>query len=285
MEVLDLFSGIGGMSLGLERAGMKTKAFCEIDEACLKVLNRHWPCVPIYGDVRHLTADQVGSVDVVAGGFPCQPFSYAGKRRGDEDERSLGGEMLRLCSECKPRWIIAENVAGFVTAGLSEFCSDLEGRGYEVWPIVIPAESVGARHRRDRVWIVGRRASSEGRLKDGAAKSGSRSLDQRPDTRAIREVAQGSTKLRANRDVSHAHSERGCMWEAGEQDANHARKPSISQRWDSEGIESRVGRVVDGFPSRVDRLRGIGNAVVPLIPELIGNAIQNYEETQHVLAT
>jgi DNA (cytosine-5)-methyltransferase 1 len=158
MRVLDLFSGIGGFSLGLERAGMTTVAFCEQDKFCQQVLAKHWPDVPCYPDIKELTGDQIereiGPIDVVCGGYPCQPFSVAGERRGEEDDRHLWPEMYRIVASVRPTWVIAENVAGHITMGLDEVLSDLEAEGYAVWPLVIPAVAVDARHRRDRLWIV-----------------------------------------------------------------------------------------------------------------------------------
>jgi len=155
VRVLDLFSGIGGFSLGLERAGMETVAFCEYDKFCQQVLKKHWPHIPIHDDVRTLDAKQYrGAVDVVCGGFPCQPFSVAGKQQGKSDERHLWPEMLRIIRECQPTWVIGENVSGFVNMALDDCWADLEAEGYEVQPFIIPACGVEAHHRRDRCWIV-----------------------------------------------------------------------------------------------------------------------------------
>jgi DNA (cytosine-5)-methyltransferase 1 len=158
-NVLDLFSGIGGFSLGLERAGMNTVAFCEIDAFCQKVLTRHWPCIPIYDDIRQLTArrlhhDGIPFIDLICGGYPCQPFSIAGKQRGHDDPRHLWPEMSRLIREIRPRWVVCENVAGHVELGLDTVLSDLDDAGYTTTPFIIPACAVGAPHRRDRVWII-----------------------------------------------------------------------------------------------------------------------------------
>ena len=154
MKVLDLFSGIGGFSLGLERVGMETVAFCEQDKFCQQVLAKHWPDVPCYDDVRTLKGSDVGPVDLICGGYPCQPFSLAGRREGQDDDRHLWPEMYRLVVAIRPRWIIAENVAGHIGMGLDDVLSDLEGADYAAWPLVVPACAVGAPHRRDRVWIV-----------------------------------------------------------------------------------------------------------------------------------
>jgi DNA (cytosine-5)-methyltransferase 1 len=158
-KVLDLFSGIGGFSLGLERAGMNTVAFCEIDRFCQRVLTRHWPHTPLYDDIKQLTArrlhhDGINSIDLICGGYPCQPFSIAGNRRGHDDPRHLWPEMYRLIREIRPRWVICENVAGHVELGLDTVLADLGHADYSATPFIIPACAVGAPHRRDRVWIV-----------------------------------------------------------------------------------------------------------------------------------
>jgi DNA (cytosine-5)-methyltransferase 1 len=158
-KVLDLFSGIGGFSLGLERAGMQTAAFCEIDPFCQRVLRRHWPHTSIYADIKQLTArrlyhDGIPSIDLICGGYPCQPFSVAGKQRGANDPRHLWPEMLRLIREIRPRWVVCENVSGHIELGLDTVLTDLDQAGYTPTPFIIPACAVGAPHRRDRIWIV-----------------------------------------------------------------------------------------------------------------------------------
>ena len=157
MRLLDLFSGIGGFSYAAEKliGGYETVAFCEMDEFCQKVLKKHWPQVPIYDDVRTLDAARLGRIDIVTGGYPCQPFSQAGRRQGEEDERHLWPEMLRIIKSCQPRYVVAENVAGHVTMGLDQVLTDLEDQGYTTRPIIVPACAKNAPHRRDRVWIIG----------------------------------------------------------------------------------------------------------------------------------
>ena len=155
LKVLDLFSGIGGFSLGLERTGgFETVAFCEIEPFCQKVLRKHWPNVPIFEDVRKSKGGDIGRVDVICGGYPCQPFSLAGKREGEGDDRHLWPEVRRLLQETGASWFLGENVIGHVSLGLDSVLSDLEALGYTWQAFVIPACAVGARHRRDRVWIV-----------------------------------------------------------------------------------------------------------------------------------
>src|SRR5215207_5071922 len=159
-RVLDLFSGIGGFSLGLERTGgFKTVAFCEIDPFCRKVLEKHWPEVPCYHDVRELTAERLAAdgigVDVICGGFPCQDISLAGKGAGLEGERSgLWSEIARLSGELRPEFVIVENVSALLGRGLGRILGDLAEIGFDAEWHCIPASAIGAPHRRDRIWLV-----------------------------------------------------------------------------------------------------------------------------------
>jgi len=215
---------------------MTTVAFCERDEFCTKILNKHWPDVPVHSDVRQLDGKQYqNSIDVVAGGFPCQPFSVAGKRLGSEDDRHLWPEMLRIIRECRPRWVIGENVSGFVKMALDDVSSDLEGEGYTVRTFVLPACAVEARHRRDRVFIV------------------AHTISPRSEARLPR---QESGKERHARKPDHESDQR-LRWETG---SDWATEPS-------------VGRVADGVPNRVDRIKSLGNAVVPQLIQAIGELV------------
>ena len=158
MKVLDLFSGIGGFSLGLERAGMETVAFCEFDQHARSVLKKHWPKVPCHTDIRELDATQYrGTVDVVCGGFPCQPHSFSGKRLASEDGRDLWGELFRVLCETGG-WGLFENVRGLLTSEdgryFGRILRDLAGIGYSCEWFVLPAGAVGAPHLRERIWII-----------------------------------------------------------------------------------------------------------------------------------
>src|SRR6266478_1418161 len=160
---LDLFSGIGGFSLAAQEvwgSEHEIAAFCDNDAFCQQVLRKHWPDANIYGDIRTIKGREFGAVDLVTGGFPCQPFSQAGKRRGTRDDRYLWPEMLRVIRETFPAWVIGENVAGIINLALEDVCASLENSGYEVQPFVIPACAVDAPHRRDRIWIVARALSA-----------------------------------------------------------------------------------------------------------------------------
>ena len=168
LRVLDLFSGIGGFSLGLERAGMKPVAFCEIEPYCRAVLGKRWPNVPVYHDVRELTGEKLRAdgivADVICGGFPCQDISCAGKREGIDGKRSgLWGEYARIIGEIRPAYAIVENVAALAIRGLDRVLGDLAALGYDAEWHCIPASAVGAPHRRDRIWIVAYANSAEWR--------------------------------------------------------------------------------------------------------------------------
>jgi DNA (cytosine-5)-methyltransferase 1 len=273
MRVLDLFSGIGGFSLGLERAGpFQTVAFCEQDDFCQAVLRKHWPDVPIYDDVRTIDTDRLGRIDLICGGFPCQPWSVAGQQRGAEDDRDLWPVMASLIEKLRPRWVIGENVRGFVNEplGLKRSLSDLEGFGYQAVPLVIPACAVDAPHRRDRVWIVAHATQlqrngcgehSEPRERQ-VSKSGKRgSADDVADADST--LAQGG-RLPSGIHAQHADADSGGNAVGGE----------TSFQWLP---EPRVGRVANGISRRVDRLRALGNAVVPQVVEQIGRAILQAE--------
>lgn len=166
LRMLDLFSGIGGFSYAGEKlvGGYETVAFCEYDKHAQKVLRKHWPDTEIIDDVRELANDADrfrGLVDIVVGGYPCQPFSLAGVRRGDKDDRHLWPEMLRIIQSVRPTWVIGENVAGHITLGLDTVLSDLQSASYQARTFVLPAVAADAPHRRDRVWIVAH-ADSQG---------------------------------------------------------------------------------------------------------------------------
>ena len=154
MRHVDLFSGIGGFALAARWAGLETIQFVEIDPFAQRVLRKNFPDVPIHTDIRDFDATQFQRTFLLTGGYPCQPFSQAGKRGGEGDDRHLWPEMLRVIRECRPTWVLAENVAGHITMGLDTVLVDLESEDYSTRTFVIPACATDAPHRRDRVWIV-----------------------------------------------------------------------------------------------------------------------------------
>jgi DNA (cytosine-5)-methyltransferase 1 len=244
MKVLDLFSGIGGFSLGLERAGMTTVAFCEVDKKCQKVLAKHWPEVPVFDDVRILNKgllDEKGiSVDVICGGFPCQDISLAGKGAGIEGERSgLWSEFARLIGELRPKYVIVENVTALLSRGLDRVLGDLASFGYDAEWHCIPASAVGLPHLRDRIWIIAY-PQCFGRI----------CLDK--------SFKNESSKVNLSSSLT--------RW------ANTFKLlPTVGELFHELGCD--IVRNDDGLSNGMDRLKQLGNAVVPQIPELIGKAI------------
>jgi DNA (cytosine-5)-methyltransferase 1 len=278
LRVLDLFSGIGGFSLGLERTGhFETVAFCEIDKKARQVLRKHWNDVPIFEDVTTLRGDQVGAIDVICGGFPCQDLSLAGKGAGLEGARSgLWWEFHRLIKETNPKWVIIENVAAIRNRGLDQVLSSLAQVGYDAEWHCIPASAVGAPHQRDRVWIVAyANNSGSGTPEYGVDTVGSRVIQERQDESfrgisgcsqtladAEQQGLQGRLHWWAN---AKRQSELGYLGCCGSMDGQ-----PIENWW---ATEPAVGRVAHGIPRRVDRLRALGNAVVPQVAEWIGTQI------------
>ena len=318
LKLLDLFSGIGGFSLGLERTGgFETVAFCEYDEKAQKVLKKHWPDVPIFKDVR--TMDYDGTVDIITGGYPCQPFSLAGKRKGAEDDRHLWPSMFKLIQKHRPTWVIGENVAGHIKMGLDSVLADLESENYSTRTFVIPACAVNAPHRRDRLWIVGQ-SKHDGSFASGNfgefqgesdgtqttifefARASSSTEQTLADTNFKRQVSTAQARNDGkNKQKPDDKQLRGCGAVYGSEETladttskrqqrqgKHERP--VNKKTDKvektnrsidccEAIKSiwlsepNVGRVADGIPRRMDRLKQLGNAVVPQIPEVIGHAI------------
>lgn len=371
LKILDLFSGIGGFSLGLERTGgFETIAFCDINEFAGKVLKKHWPDVPLAKDIRLLTYKggvlfydgqpiYRGTIDIVTGGFPCQPFSSAGKRLGTEDDRYLWPEMLRIIKETDARWVIGENVNGLRSMGIAigetkvegrtitrftnhdffsgiyarqekmlvnKICEDLEQIRYDCQPVVIPACAVGAPHRRDRIWFIAHPYSNSqsngafnGQSRQGIMGALANASGRRCSKQEEGQVQQsrGTKAVCAGEAISNTESQhsnggkprkhkgaRKIQWQAGTGSGVLADSSSIGQSGQGESIircgsekngqgwsinaftggirriwrvEPAVGRVANGIPDRMDRLSGLGNAVLPQIPEIIGYGILQIE--------
>lgn len=265
LSVLDLFSGIGGFSLGLERTGgFETVAFCEIEPFCRRVLAKHWPKVPCYEDVRTLSADTLRrdgiAVDVICGGFPCQDISAAGRGEGLAGARSgLWFEYSRLIRELRPQLVIVENVAELLGRGMGEVLGALAENGYDACWRSIPASEIGAPHPRDRIWIVAYASSAglEGhRLASGIQAKIAYASGTDDAANAARFAGVYSLRDAGISAVLDAMPD-GPAW--------------AGQQWPK--TRPCIRRVDDGIPDRVDRTTALGNAVVPQIPELIGNAI------------
>lgn len=287
MTHLDLFSGIGGFSLAADRVWPGIEhVFCEIDPFCQVILKKHWPNAPIYGDIRTVTyanglrrqesnvLQQGGcgawgsyqDVDILTGGFPCQPFSHAGKRKGTQDDRHLWPEMYRVIQEFSPTYVVAENVRGLLSIDggvvFKHLCADLEAIGYEVQPFVLPACAVNAPHRRDRIWVVARNTEHDGRL----ATEGGEGDSERKKEPARKEEVEQPTRSALSRD----NDEWG------------------DARWDEPWpvVAARLCRMDDGLPEGVARpkgwrnaaLKAYGNAIVPQIAERIFRAIDRYAQ-------
>ena len=290
LNVLDLFSGIGGFSVGLETTGkFKTIGFCEQDKFCQKVLRKHWSDVPIYEDIKKLDARKI-KADVVVGGFPCQSISIAGKQKGKDDDRFLFPEMLRVIKEVNPRWIIAENVQNLINISdgqiLQELHNSLETCGFEVQTFNISASSQGAWHKRSRVWIVA--ANTNPRFSIGENEkiftrgntfnNGSSSdvpntkCDKRQDTSTRQS---GTSKIRGiysqkKKQTSHD------LWSK----TSRCNAPLEQQEWWKQEHEAltKICRVPYGLSAELDtnrnnRIKALGNSVCPPIITEIGKAI------------
>jgi len=306
MKVLDLFSGIGGFSHGLDKVGFKTVAFCEMDKYCKLVLQKHWKGVKIYNDVKELKGEEIikehGTIDIVVGGFPCQPFSIAGARKGTDDNRHLWPEMFRIIKELKPRWVIGENVRNIISIQngmvFENVCTDLEGEGYEVRAFNIPAAGVGAPHKRERVWIVansrctlrqgselerenanegGQENANQHQRSSGTPEHNVANTNTRLSEQSNQEVqARGNTLNSSCEDVANTNGERQqeqCGTESVQKEGNEPQRSSSQARHTGWESEPDVGRVAHGLSGRVHRLKALGNSIVPKIAEEIGRAI------------
>ncbi len=316
MRVLSLFSGGGLGDFGLMRAGMEIAGQVEIDKFCQEILKLRWPEVPKWEDVRSVTGKEVeqrcGRIDIVAGGFPCQPFSVAGKRSGEKDERFLWGEMHRIICEVKPRWVLAENVPGLLSIDdgrvMGIVVRDLAASGYRVEWDCISASAVGAPHQRDRVWIVGY-AEHYGRngTKDGQSNSQGNECDTKREKQVCEPKRSGSTRKGNVADSDNVHAQGrigrsndkkkrkvtkkrqagfcgeirnatsagfpvGSVFALGK--SRQVKEPERSNWW---AVEPRVGRVAHGIAKRVDRLKLLGNGQVVQVVEWIGKRIMEIE--------
>jgi len=306
---LDLFSGIGGFSLGLERTGgFQTVGFCDNDKKTHLVLKKHWPNVPIYDDVSTLKGSDLGTIEIITGGFPCQDLSVAGKGAGLEGARSgLWWQFHRLIKESQPRWVIAENVSALRSRGLDQVLRSLDQIGYDAEWHCVSASAVGAPHQRDRIWILayprhrgGREQSSRNSesIGGGSSQEAKWSADTDSTSRSgvgASFVAYSDSGLEANggecknvagkgfsgstkQGRSSANDRERCFRGAGSRSKNCVvNQLSVSDFWK---VEPELGRVADGIPNRMDRLKQLGNSLVPQIPEMIGYAILQQERNQ-----
>lgn len=279
MNVLDLFSGIGGFALGLERAGMRTVAFCERDPFCRAVLAHHWPGIPCHDDVRTLRAEHVGPVDLVCGGPPCQPASLAGKRLGAADDRWLWPEALRVVTEVRPRWALFENPPGFLSMGFASTTTALESLGYRVGTVNLPACGLAAPHLRHRIWIVAHAPDVRGpEIERGEPDGVGELLDGAAADTERWGLEGGHKRFAAPQAIIAAQDD-----STGDGDSGPGRQPQPELRRVDDGVPGWLdGRAVPppvarGVANRVQRLRALGNSVVPQVVEQIGRAIMSAE--------
>ena len=287
-----LFSGIGGFDLAAEWTGWNNVFNCEWEEFPRKVLKHHFPNAKQYEDIKDFNATEYrGRIDVLSGGFPCQPFSVAGQRKGTEDERHLWPEMLRIIGECQPRWVVGENVRGLVSWSdglVFEACySDLENLGYSVQSFIIPACSTNAPHRRDRVWIVAYsdNARTNERVRDN--RNGEKENEGRQE-QPLFEFGKDSGNAP---DTDSASIKGESIHRPGEGESNGRSSKEFPNRWEEFptvppvcGGDDGLSKELDGitFPKwRSESVKAYGNAIVPQVAQRIFESIQQYENEQH----
>ena len=271
---LSLFSGIGGLDLAAEWAGIETVGQCEWAEYPTKVLEKHWPDVPRWKDIRTLTGESFyertgkRTVDIISGGFPCQPFSVAGKQRGKEDDRYLWPEMVRVIKELRPTWVVGENVAGIVRMALPDILSELEACGYRTRTFLIPACAVGARHRRYRVAIVG---YSEYNGLSSAAVTGGTQKTGRGQQEGKKKAGEftGASKSGNGQNVANSHTERELQSPGSEQDIRNG--ASIGRKTLADAESQFEGRLSFGTEQEKPRFVGGGKYVCDTTSERLSD--------------
>ena len=302
LTVGSLFSGIGGLDLGLERAGMRVIWNCEIDPYASQVLKKHWPDVPNIGNIKEVNWNDIPRPDVLCGGYPCQPFSQAGQRKGEEDPRHLFPWVAEAIRQLRPRYAIMENVSGHLSMGFGTVQGLLAEIGYDSRWDCVPAAAVGAPHLRDRVFIIATPRPEQRRIMANNDDTGSRD--------PLRAGWDAPWNGRPTLSYTNSQSESGCsertqemavavsdasdnQISGGQTDVRRV-KESVGGRVSVRGgvsqydggqwwpAEPNVGRVAHGIPNRMDRLRGLGNAVVPQVAEHIGRIVMAHaREPQH----
>ncbi len=289
MTIGSLFSGIGGLELGLERAGIGPVRWqAEVDPFARSILRKHWPGVTLYRDVREVRHGATEPVRVICGGFPCQPVSYAGLRRGADDERWLWPECRRILNELRPEWGVFENVPGLRTRGLNDVLGDLAALGLAAEWVDLRASDVGAPHRRERIFIVTHRdgaALDQWRVAIERAMAergiGTRAADARGASMANGDghgrVELGAARIHDHRPLRNHAPRRGEGARANEWPPRHGDIDGWRRWVERGGPRPLICRGVDGVPDRLDRLSALGNAVVPMVSELVGRAIVEAE--------
>ena len=292
---LDLCSGIGGWAIAFRELGMKTIAFCEIDKYPQQVLQKNFPGIPIFNDLKELTYEDikertgVDGIDILTCSYPCQPFSVAGKRKGEEDPRHLWPDTFRLVQECRPTWFVGENVSGHIKLGLDTVLQDLESEGYDTRTFIIPASSVGAWHKRERIWIIGHKTVSDTQfegLERGKWHDSTGEREVLPSVRQNRrevgsEVGCSNGVSRKTETIPNTDQQRTQIPLEGQQSSIEMSRSSSEENWWQ--TQSELCGVPDGVSyeldkGRVGRIKGLGNAIVPQIAWFIGNAIITAEK-------
>tara|TARA_R110002167_G_scaffold13756_6_gene56609 strand:+ start:510 stop:1478 length:969 start_codon:yes stop_codon:yes gene_type:complete len=317
LKHIDLFSGIGGFSLAFDSTQkIETVAFCEIEEYPQKVLKKNFPGVPIYNDITELVKNESTrpiwgqgkwqdlECDILTGGYPCQPFSQAGQRKGEEDDRHLWPFMLEIIKQKRPKFIVAENVAGHITLGLDNVLFDLESEGYSARAVVLPSSSVNAHHRRDRVWVIGKDIPDSN---DTGDRTSQRRIDTHREEIVQRREEQSQFELSGHStDVADTDSSRS---QVGLSEERYGKKGNTkvfdngsdrSEGWSeshigqfesylggrSDGVsawvdgswERGIDRVTTNPKNRANRLKALGNAIVPQVAYWIAlTLIQEHE--------
>ena len=295
MNHASLFSGIGGFDLAAEWNGWNNVFNCEWEEFPRKVLKHHFPNAKQYEDIKDFNATEYrGRIDVLSGGFPCQPFSVAGQRKGTEDDRHLWPEMLRVIRECQPRWVVGENVRGLVSWSdglVLETCySDLENLGYSVQSFIIPACATGAPHRRDRVWIVANRKDDRpSQTKNLERTRGEREPHNRDEVRASLDAVSRIGNA-PDTDIELPKCGNGNREDGRNEQTERAEPLDESRGWQEFPTVAPICGRDDGLPKELDgitfskwrreSIKAYGNAIVPQVAQRIFESIQQYENEQ-----
>jgi DNA (cytosine-5)-methyltransferase 1 len=277
MKHLDLFSGIGGFALAARWMGWETIQFVEIDKFCQKVLNKNFPNVPIHGDIKTFDGSKYrGTVDILTGGFPCQPFSVAGKRKGKEDDRHLWPEMFRVIGEIKPRWIVGENVTGIIGLALNDVLTALEDKGYNTETYIIPACSLNAPHRRDRIWILANSESNRDKRIGRAVGEAPRRSEKQNDGLQSNGESKNGMQVLAN-----TYNQRCEEFNATEiPSRSFVDRRGVVNYWNDWPSEPALRGSNDGLPNELDRIKSLGNAIVPQVAFEIFKAIESVYEKE-----
>jgi DNA (cytosine-5)-methyltransferase 1 len=284
LTVGSLFSGIGGLDLGLERAGMEVIWQSEIDPYGCRVLKKHWPEVVNHGNIKEINWGDVVRPDVICGGYPCQPFSTAGKRNGLDDPRHLWPWVREAISDLRPKYAILENVRGHLSLGGLSVIGELASIGYDAEWRIVSAASVGARHKRERIIIVAYPNNNGLSTTAVRASIGTPTNEQsswQNNTTNLKRCSGLSKNVAYPNRVSMDDSDFNRSNTPPSRESptvfSFARGSSYARTGEQWFSEPDVGRVANGIPSRVDRLRGLGNAVVPQVAELIGRMVMDYD--------